>query len=75
MGACTITNHNCLVGYHPGAMGRMLLAGLGTTFMQQATGVEAATYYTPEVGHVPFCNLLKTKLQHWIGSCDFILLL
>lgn len=27
----------------------LLLAGLGNAFFQQATGVEAAVYYTPEV--------------------------
>lgn len=32
----------------PGAQRALLLAGVGVAFCQQATGVEAAVYYTPE---------------------------
>eukprot|EP01046_Picozoa_sp_COSAG06_P036780 COSAG06_NODE_4088_length_4587_cov_16.117157_2_plen_85_part_00 len=33
----------------PPSVRLLLLAGLGNAFFQQATGVEAAVYYTPEV--------------------------
>ncbi len=33
----------------PPSIRLLMLAGLGNAFFQQATGVEAAVYYTPEV--------------------------
>ena len=38
----------CFVGSNR-ATQKLLLAGIGTAFWQQATGVEAIIYYTPEV--------------------------
>ena len=55
----------------PPSVRLLLLAGLGNAFFQQATGVEAAVYYTPEVlesaGFVDEDSLLLATVG--VGEC------